>query len=212
MYFPQTARVAGGVKYLVRREAHRELPPAAASTHRPDVAVVEIGTPQPGPDWLLRSKKRDILWVECKAPDADQPRVWRDVLNEAAERLSHAHPDRNVWLIVASGLEWMVFYWDPNALRAQPLQIKSANGQELWSLDPRINVAPVAGQRHYDVANPTIINTAAANSLDFWTMSPPNAQGEVLPQNLGSCLLFLEQIFQAVQTRVYPEANPTGLN
>lgn len=148
----------------------------------------------------------------CKAPAHDQPGVWKAVLNEATERLSQAHPTRNVWLIVASGLEWMVFYWDPNAVRAQALQVKSANGQILWSLDPRLNVAPVAGQRHYDVSNPNIINTAAANSLDFWTMSPPNAQDQVLPQNLRSCLYFLEQVFQAIQTGVCPQANPAAIS
>lgn len=201
LYFPQDARIAGGVKYLVRREAHPELPLTALSAHKPGVVVLELARPQPGPDGLLRARKRDILWVECKAPARDQGGVWKAVLNEATERLSQAYSTRSIWLIVASGFEWMVFYWDPSAVRAQPLQVQSADGQVLWTLDSRINVAPVAGQRHIDKDGITI-HTEQANSLDFWTMAPPVQGQDPQPRNLQSCLLFLEQVCQAVQTGV----------
>lgn len=211
MYFPQSARTAGGVKYLVRRDAYRG-PPAAPSSQKPDVVVVELATPQVGPDGLPRSRKRDILWVECKAPERDQPGAWKTVLNEATKRLNAAHPTRNVWLIVASGLKWMVFYWDPSTVRAQPLQVKSAQAGLYWPLDPRINIAPgLPGQRHID-PNGITIHTEAANSLDFWTPAPPVPGQAPRPMNLHSCLLFLEQVFQAVQTGVYLQPNPATMS
>lgn len=115
LYFPTYAATPDGVKYMIRREAYRSLVYQPEST-RPDVVVVKLSDPRPNADGynrlvrpvnsllnriersnaVPRSVKRDILWVECKAPNHDSPGLWADLMLEAVERLEDAHPDRNV--------------------------------------------------------------------------------------------------------------------
>lgn len=210
LYFPHAATTAGGVKYLVRREAYRGMAPASTWQHKPDVVVVRLTAPTLGADGLSRSVRRDILWVECKAPKHDQPNRWDEVMKEATERLSVAHPNRNVWLILATGLKWMVFYWDPNSPpQNPPLQIISHNQQMRWAVDRRIHVAPIQGQRH--ILQNGIIRTDLANTLDFWTQTQVPGQPPQ-PANFQSCMQFLENIILAVQTGNYNAANPPTMS
>lgn len=204
LYFPGRATAPGGVKYLVRREAYRGLAPASTWEHKPDVIVVQLSNPTPGPDGFARSVKRDILWVECKAPSHDQPGAWSTVMTEAVGRLSSAHPNRNVWLVLATGLKWMVFYWNPTVGQNPALSILSHDRRTLWPVDPRVCLPPIAGQRYID--QNMIIHTDQAHSLDFTNLNQNN-----MPVNMQSCLLFLENIFGAVQNGNYNLANPTSM-
>lgn len=204
LYFPGTAQTAGGVKYLVRREAYRGMPPGHSWEHKPDVVVVKLSSPTPGPDGFVRSVKRDILWVECKAPCHDQPGAWETVMSEAVGRLASAHPDRNVWLVLATGLKWMVFYWNPRVGQNPPLSILSHDQRSSWPVDQRICVAPVGGQRH--IVNGNIIRTDLANTLDFTNLGPNN-----VPTNMNSCLLLLEAVIATVQAGNYNATNPATM-
>jgi hypothetical protein len=146
--------------------------------------------------------------------------MWKKVIEEATERLKSAHPDRNVWLIVAIGLKWMVFYWDPSNSRTNPLPLAIMMNDSTggWAIDPHIHLPPQpvnnqvpdldARVQHY-VHPPTgIIYPSNAISLDFWTMDPNLNQ----PRNLGGCML-LEDVFRAVQGDVYTvPANPAGMS
>ncbi|KAF2258232.1 hypothetical protein CC78DRAFT_479405, partial [Lojkania enalia] len=52
--------------------------------------------------------KRDYLWVECKKATLDRPSSWKNVLEEAVIRLNSAHPNLNVFLIIAIGTKCML--------------------------------------------------------------------------------------------------------
>lgn len=176
------------------------MPPGRSWEHKPDVVVVKLSSPTPGADGFARSIKRDILWVECKAPCYDQPGAWETVMSEAVDRLASAHPNRNVWLILATGMKWMVFYWNPMVGQNPPLAIISHDGRTAWPVDPRICIAPVGGQRH--ITN-GIIHTDLANTINFTNLDQNN-----VPTNMNSCLLLLENIITTIQTSNYNSANP----
>ena len=189
------------------------MPPSYRWEYKPDVVVVELTTPQPGADGLLRSSKRDVLWVECKAPKHDNPAMWRTVIDEGTQRLKSAHPDRNVWLIVAIGLKWMLFYWDPTnaATNPFPMAIMMYDNTGGWTVDPGLRPPPLPPainvQRYIDIRTGTIF-AERAHSLDFWTQAPAAPNQPPQPANLQSCMLFLEDIFRAIQGHVYNSANP----
>ncbi|KAF2469879.1 uncharacterized protein BDR25DRAFT_227700, partial [Lindgomyces ingoldianus] len=50
--------------------------------------------------------------VECKKAALDQPSGWKDVLKEAAICLNLAHPNRDVFLIIAIRTKCMLFAWN----------------------------------------------------------------------------------------------------
>ncbi|KAH8769053.1 hypothetical protein F5883DRAFT_643720 [Diaporthe sp. PMI_573] len=222
-YFPESAPAQGHPYYITRRDPYRGLFPDTPSTHKPDVVVVKLSTPVQGADNLWRDSKRDVLWVECKAPCHDTPSMWKRVIEEATERLKSAHSDRNVWLIVAIGLKWMVFYWDPMNSRTHQfhMAVMMHDASSGWSVDPEIrlppppnpnvNGAPVIDvlQRYVDHSTGTIF-TENACSLDFWT-THPNQPGQ--PLNLQNSLLFLENVFHAIQTDIYSgPPNPPNMS
>lgn len=222
-YFPESAIAPGAPYYWIRRDAYRGMPPDEPSTHKPDVVVVRLSQPQVlGPDGLYREVNRDILWVECKAPCHDEPGKWKKVIEEATERLKSAHPNRNVWLIVAIGLKWMVFYWDPSNSRttSSHLAVMASNESSGWAVDPDIRVPPPPLNPQVPAINVQApggyVNTAAgvirsqnAYSLDFWTMAP-NQPGQLA--NLQG-LQLLEDVFRAVQGDAYSgPANPANMS
>ena len=125
---------------------------------------------------------------------------WENVLGEIVSRQNSAYPLRRVYLILAIGLKWMPFLWDPEAPlnpAGSPLYIQMANGQGSWPVDPRIH--NLQGQR-----GELVVVTGQAYSLDFWTLD----QGGN-PANLND-LVFLENYFALVRTTQYRGENPPG--
>ncbi|KAK4221289.1 hypothetical protein QBC38DRAFT_461643 [Podospora fimiseda] len=80
---------------------------------RPCTESKAKATPQPGVVAGTNQMKRDILWIECKAPILNFPAGWHDALTEATDRLAGAHPNRMLYLILAIGAQWLPFVWDP---------------------------------------------------------------------------------------------------
>jgi hypothetical protein len=56
---------------------------------------------------------RNFLWIECKPAIEDIPSSWKNVLGQATKRLLKAHPNREVFLMVAIGWRCLLFAWDP---------------------------------------------------------------------------------------------------
>jgi hypothetical protein len=171
--------------------------------HRPDVIVIRVTVAQPGTEVA-----RDVLWVECKAPIHRRPHGWNMVMREAVDRLEVAHPDRNIFLILAIGIEWMMFEWVPTNLGASPLQIIAHNQNEAWDVDPRIRLVAAAGPNFLIQTNPNrppdLIDTSGAHSLDYWTMDSTGQR----PLNLAS-MQRLEACLAHVQGAQYNgPANP----
>ncbi len=209
-YFPDRAPAVGADHYAIEREAYRG-PPAAASIHKPDVIVVRLRAP-PAPvvppvpgQRPQRAQERDILWIECKAPSEGAPNGWNSVMTEAVARLSSAHPTREVYLILAIGIKWMCFLWDPvNPLpMGSELHIISA-GQTVWAVDARVKPIPnLAGQRH--IGNSFLVDTTQAYSLDYWSVKL--VQNVVVQANLAD-LQLLENVFALIQAQNFNGWNP----
>jgi hypothetical protein len=153
--------------------------------------------------------KRDILWVESKpSSEGRQPGAWNRVMAEAAARLSYAHPNRNLYVILASGLEWMIFEWQPRN-QQRPLKILADNRTDV--VHPHMSVAPVADQSHLVRSAPDgpadLIDTTFAYSLDFWSMRADRQQ----PLNLPA-LQLLEDCFTHIRNATDLDTNPSELH
>ena len=188
---------AAGVRYRIRREPYRGSANRVAE-HRPDVIVIQVTVPQQGQGLEVG---RDILWVECKASSENKPNGWNKVMEEAVDRLSVAHPTRNIHLILAIGIEWMMFEWDPTNLQS-PLQILAHNQAHAWDVDPRIHPLPFAGTSFLLQSRQNgpldLIDTTRACSLNFWVMDPTGQH----PLNMPA-LLRLEACLAHVQAAAY---------
>lgn len=193
VYFPPYPVVPGGNLYTVRREPYRG---GTGFTEdnlhelRPDIVVIQMMPPQPNPHGL--DPLRDILWVECKAPTKDTPGGWKDLMEQAGERLRSAHPQTMLYVILAIGSRWMFFRWDPTVPGAQPLQILAHNVNTAWTMDAGFQYEPaVTNQNHVYTMNTirgqtSVIDTRLAYSLNCWTATPGNP---ALAQNWRAMLL-----------------------
>ncbi|KAH7328096.1 hypothetical protein B0I35DRAFT_8404 [Stachybotrys elegans] len=210
VYFP--SRSTGGLKYAVNRQAHWGLLSESLSGREPDnIAVRLCHIEQPQQGMPPSSYQRDVLWIECRASSNDTPAGWHAILTEAVEQLDVVHSPRKVYLIVAVGLKWLPFLWDPVAsiLDPSPLVILGASLQDTWEVDPRVHVidpGALPGQRHVEAQNGSLtVNTQSAYSLDYWTLD----QGGN-PANLRDMLL-LETFFALIRTTQFQSTNPDEL-
>ncbi|KAL2264179.1 hypothetical protein VTK26DRAFT_885 [Humicola hyalothermophila] len=137
---------------------------------------------QPGPR-PPGTVERDVIWVYLIPPCEDTPGKWAAVLNLAVTRLAAAHPSRMVYLVLACGLKWLPFVWNPRNPAPRPLEILEQPGPNgvcrSYATDIRIQAIPsaaLAGQKHL-VTRPdgrTFVRTSDAYSLDFWTTNRYN--------------------------------------
>ncbi|KAH8747450.1 hypothetical protein F5883DRAFT_396677, partial [Diaporthe sp. PMI_573] len=148
-YFP-ARQTAQATVYHVITQAYRGLPPHLNQRAKPDVITVKVNRILPG--LVTALCKRDIFWVECKAPSKDQPNEWSTVMNEAVSRLEIAHSGRALYIILNVGLEWLPFYWDPNnpAGPGMNLTIKAARGHSNFPVSPKIRPPPGINAGHID--------------------------------------------------------------
>ncbi|KAK4139233.1 uncharacterized protein C8A04DRAFT_16051, partial [Dichotomopilus funicola] len=161
--------------------------------------------------------KRDVLWVKCRPAGDDTSRGWKELMEEAVNRLRVAHPQRNVYLILAVGTRWMVFEWAPvgshgiyghgdghgHGEGGKQLHIRAGSDGDGdsdtagWPVHPYIRPVPGLGEVPYlassldsDGGMLDQIDTAMAYSLDFWTLDPETQQPANLAalQTLEGCL------------------------
>lgn len=149
-------------------------------------------------------------------------------MDQVCKRLEVAHGTpislgmglRKVYFILAVGLKWMPFVWDPFN-QSQPLRIRDHAKQDQWTVHRF--VAPVQLQQQNmtailpggvtstisveqdhiqtDSSGKLYIDTLRADSLDWWTGN----QG--VPNHLRS-LFLLESLFAMIKTETYPDWNP----
>lgn len=198
-----TTTGTGGPFWSVRRETYRGLPPARLSAVRPDVTTIRVTQAQPtqGPP---QYQKRDYLWVECKAAKLDVPHGWRTVLDESVDRLSVAHPNQPVFLVIGVGYKCMWFVWDPlNQGPAQPqLYIQRANKTGTWLIDARIKAfQPTAW------ANLTTGELVCENATELECWTTVQVGGQNILQNINN-LTMLERFLISVRSTVLPGLNP----
>ncbi|KAH6630788.1 hypothetical protein B0J18DRAFT_488543 [Chaetomium sp. MPI-SDFR-AT-0129] len=181
--------------------------------------------------------KRDILWVKCRVAGDGTPAGWRDALEEAVGRLRVAHPQRNVHLILAVGIRWMVFEWVPEKSQGshghgdghgdghsevvKQLYIKAYSDDDGdrdtagSPVHPYIRaVAGIGGVPYLassldsDRERGDRIDTTKAYSLDFWTLDRETRK----PVNLAA-LQTLERCLGHIQAAAYGGGpNPSYLH
>lgn len=74
---------------------------------------------------------------KCQVPNLDQPGKWNELMAEIQERLVLAHGGdpvhdelpQKVYFILAAGMKWMMFVWDPDNTQA-PLYIRSEHQED----------------------------------------------------------------------------------
>lgn len=200
LYFPETTNDPTGPIWSTVREAYRG-PSGAPSTYRPDILTIKMMLA--GQTGALL--KRDVLWIECKAPDKDAPFEWKDVIRETVERLESAHPNRELFVVLAIGLKWMYFAWDPqNAVGRTPqLFMRRHSGRGApWIIDPRIKAfhdAPWVDTRTGEV------RPSNAMSLDFWSTTRVGRESRV---SNWQGLELLEQFLHVVRSSTLTGVNP----
>lgn len=215
VYFPRRAAQPGGMRYEIDREAYRGAPPNSTWQHKPDVIVVRISNVTAQPGQRLTAVKRDLLWVECKAPILSTPYDWKQVMNEALGRLEQAHGrnapggPRRVFFILATGMYWMHFLYDPTRGPANsnptPLSVLTADQQGLWPVNDDVYPVPGLASRHIVQASNggLIIDTSRAHTLDYWSL---DSSGQNIRHMAD--LQLVESFLALVQTTPYNGSNP----
>ncbi|KAK4190899.1 hypothetical protein QBC35DRAFT_448829 [Podospora australis] len=168
----------------------------------PTLDAANVPAQQPGLP-PIPVPRRDVLWIECKSA----PYGWNLLLEQCVDRLAVAHPDLEVWMILAIGMKWIPLIWRPShRLGSNGLQMLQ---DDMTEVDDRIHEVPLAtlpGQRHMINKNGRrVINPALAYGLDYWTQ---NAAGQAADANTPD-LVLLERFFTAIQHHVFVGANPS---
>lgn len=195
-------------RYTIAREPYRTpvTPNPDEKKKRPDVVVIRLLNIQIQQGLTPLVAERDVLWIECKAPNLNAPYGWKTVLFDAVDRLAVAYDTRRVYLILAVGLRWLPFLWDPAVVQNPPLHILDNNGAERWAVDPRVHPVPqaaLAGQTHYiDSQSGLAVDTKAAYSLDYWTLKPNQSRQNMVDMQL------LEGLFCHIRIAPFQGINP----
>ncbi|KAK4096240.1 hypothetical protein N658DRAFT_46541 [Parathielavia hyrcaniae] len=178
---------------------------------RPDHVVVRLWRSLNAGGQGSHVEFRDLLWVECQSPAHDTPARWKDLTEQTCDRLREAHPFREVFVILAVGLKWMFFKWNPNNANGSPLQVLGHHPNTAWTIgDPRFSYDPhVVGQRHVTLRNPPppgnvpdIVDTRLAYSLDFYALAPNG-----FPLHMND-LILLTRYFSYVYGAMVAGVNP----
>lgn len=126
--------------------------------------------------------------------------------------LETAHPTRALYFILACGLKWMIFRWEPMDTGNAPLFMLAEDGST-WELDERIR-GPVEFHHRASSSQPPSpyikkassgqlnIDTRFADSLNFWSLDENN----ILVHKTS--MIFLEDYFSRMRNEVFSGANP----
>ncbi|RMZ79185.1 hypothetical protein DV738_g3437, partial [Chaetothyriales sp. CBS 135597] len=202
-YFPNRATTKSGIRYAVERESYRGSPPNRQGI-RPDVVMIKLHTTiRQGRHQqdVPKLAERDIAFIKCKAASEDVPNGWHSAIREAVKRLETAHPMRKIYLIIAIGLRWLPFLWDPTIPLDTPLKVLKKNRRDCWLVDRRlrlIEARQLPGQRHVaNIKGMLVVDTALAYSLNFWEIA---GNGQKLHKK---DLVLLEKFFSLIKNTKY---------
>ncbi|KAG8169390.1 hypothetical protein KVR01_000135 [Diaporthe batatas] len=192
-YNPNQLATGRATMYHVLVQAYRGLPADENHLKKPDAVTVQVDhVVQAGALGGYDEFKRDVLWVECKAPSKDKPGEWNVVMREAVARLHVAHNTRRLYIILNVGLEWLPFYWDP-INPGNALTIKASAGHQDFPVDPRIRPTPNFPTGHIGANG--VIHTNLAKTLDcFTTTTTPQGTFLAYQNDLNDLEAFLQVV------------------
>lgn len=131
----------------------------------------------------------NILLVKCNPPNGgDTQSQWISAMRATEAHLGATYQDRPLYFILAVGLHWLPFYWDPtNPMPAgQVLKMKGdGDGVEGGDKDvsrwyfvrPEVRAPPGVDAEHVDADG--VVSTDRARSLDCITVAEPLVAGEM---------------------------------
>lgn len=201
-YFPGTSP-EGGPCYAIHRR-----PPTDTST----IVVVRYQNVQqlPAQEYPAPSVEREILWVRCFEAGHDKEWRWNKELIRLSIKLRLSHQSRRVYVVLAFGLRWIPFLWDPASpllpLRGPVAFLKpKRNGFFFqihdmyypWIADQVQTPVMAVWRKDGGVG----IDTLFARSLDRWRQKVDEEQMHRGDRD------FLEMVFHDVKTTGYEETN-----
>ncbi|KAI9152175.1 hypothetical protein HJFPF1_09400 [Paramyrothecium foliicola] len=188
--------------YRITRESYRGQPPTRPDSQKPDVLVTRAIQNAPvAPGQRPTVLNREILLIECKAAGHIASHGWKTVMEEAVTRLNDAHPTRALFVLLAVGMFWLPFAWEPQNSNSRSLQILGDKGGPR-TLNSRIYTVPVnvlPGPRH---VTGQLINTCQAYNLSFWAVNQVRGIVHLADMQL------LESFFIVVRGGQYQGWNP----
>jgi hypothetical protein len=128
-YFPQVALNPTSERWSIDREAYRGNRPNPSKI-KPDLVIKKLMPAQPQQNLPPQVNSRDFIWIECKPATKDIPSGWKNVLGQATKQLQGAHPNREVFLMIAIG-------WRFCSLYGIPTVSSPARGNFLYALSTR---------------------------------------------------------------------------
>jgi len=157
----------------------------------------------PGQEYPAASVERDILWVRCLKAGHAKEQNWDEELVRLAIKLRLAHRNRRVYVVLAFGLRWIPFLWDPVSpmLPARgPVCFMTSNRTSFFSQVHGVYYPWIADQVQTPVMAVWLqkggvgIDTLFARSLDRWRLTVKEEQVH------GGDRDFLELVFHDIKT------------
>lgn len=151
----------------------------------------------------------NILLVKCNPPNSDEIQSqWISAMRTTEAHLGAAYQDRALYFILAVGLHWLPFYWDPinPTPVGQGLKMKDdragveglGKDASAWYLCvPEVRAPPGVDARHVDEDG--VVSTDRARSLDCITVAEPLVAGEMPRLANQVDLDFLEEFLGVVE-------------
>lgn len=151
----------------------------------------------------------NILLVKCNPPNSDDTQSqWISAMQTTEAHLSVEYKNGPLYFIIAVGLHWLPFYWDPTDPRpaGQALKMKEDRaGVEGAGKDasgwhfvrPEVRAPPGVEAGHVDADG--VVRTDRARSLDCITVAEPLVAGETPRLANQVDLDFLEEFLGVVE-------------
>lgn len=195
----QPGQTARGVSYTT---CVQNLDPESAGD---GIALQRITVELPA----VNSHFDNILLVKCNPPKGDAIQSqWISAMQTTEAHLGAAYQDRPLYFILAVGLHWLPFYWDPIDPRpaGQVLKMKE-DGAEVecggkdasgwYFVVPEVRPPPGVDAGHVDADG--VVRTDRARSLDCITVVEPLVAGEMPRLANQADLDFLEEFLGVVE-------------
>lgn len=164
---------------------------------------------------------RDVLYVVCGPPGDSRNNAnsrWASAMRAAVDGLGQRHAGRAVYFVLAVGLEWLPFYWDPNspAPAGRALRMAGDGGQGgtegspgWYEVSPNVHSPPGIDAGHVDAHG--VVRTERARTLDCFAAAPSGAAGGGSGLAFQEDLDFLEEFVRVVERHPYVGENEPGL-
>lgn len=145
---------------------------------------------------------RDILWVQCSPPSTDGTQ-WAGAMQTTVAHLGRRHPARALYFILAVGMHWLPFYWDPEdpGPEGRGLRMEAEDEEGWYAVSPQVHAPPGIDAGHIDGEG--VVHLDRARTLDCFTGAGPSFADERPKLTYQEDLDFLEEFLGVVARHAY---------